>query len=505
VRGVDAYDDDQDNDATENRARMLGDLLHSRPVEIHYDTSTTVLYVGSNDGMLHAFNDSDGSERWAFVPADVLDNLVDLRGTSHAVLVDAPVRAFTLDANADRQIKVADGDKAVIIFGRRRGGTTYTALDVTDPDSPQLLYEITPATSGFSEMGQTWSRPALGLVKVGTTDTHVAFISGGYDANEDNRPVTLADTKGRAIYAFNVLTGAKVWGWEYDSSHQKKNKMVNAISSDISAVDIDADGYVDRLYVGDLGGLLWRFEGASHSSNITTWDGKIIFKAKEDSSDTARRKFMNPPDVVQENTFEVLLIGTGDRENPLGTTPIDRFYSIRDDDPNSPYDETDLVDFTADLLQTGTSSQKTAAANALAVSHGYYVRLVENPSDTTGIGEKILSAPITFLGIALFTTFVPNTSLVICSTGGTSRLYALDYLTGVSVLNFNTANDSGGNTVLSRADRFKGAGVSIASSAVIALRKGKALAYVGTGGGVKEEDLPNPPANVLLIQWKQLL
>jgi type IV pilus assembly protein PilY1 len=515
VRGIDAYDDNGNNNATENRKKMVGDLLHSRPVEVHYDSSTTVLFVGSNDGMLHAFNDSDGSERWAFVPADVLGDLINLRGSTHVALVDAPVRAYTIDANDDHQIRTADGDKAIILFGRRRGGSTYTALDVTNPDAPQLLYEINPSTSGFSELGQSWSRPAIGLVKVGTTDTHVAFISGGYDTNEDNRPVTLADTRGRAVYAFNVLTGAKVWDWAYDASDTQKSQMVNAISSDISALDSDADGYIDRLYVGDLGGLLWRFEGTSNSPDITTWGGKIVFKAKEDGSDTARRKFMNPPDVIQESTFEVLLIGTGDRENPLGTSPIDRFYSIRDNDPSSPYDETDLVDFTDDLLQTGTSAQKTSAENALAASHGYFIRLVEDPTDTTGIGEKILSAPITFLGVTVFTSFTPNTSLQVCATGGTSRLYALNYLTGVSVLNFDRTNDTGGetggDTVLARSDRSRGAGYSMASSAVIALRHGSsggpstAMAYVGTGGGVEKEKLQNPPSNVMLIQWQQLL
>jgi type IV pilus assembly protein PilY1 len=505
VRGLDAYDDDQDGDATEKRRKMLGDLLHSRPAEIHYDASTTVLFVGSNDGMLHAFNDSDGSERWAFVPPDLLDNLVNLRGTTHEAFVDGPLSIFTLDANADQQIRVADGDKAIILFGRRRGGNAYTAIDVTDPGAPQFLYEINPSTAGFSELAQTWGRAAIGQVKVGTTDTQVAFVSGGYDTNEDNSPVTLADTKGRAVYAFNVLTGAKVWDYSYDSTHAKKSRLENAISSDISAVDLDADGYIDRLYVGDLGGQLWRFGGTGHSPDITTWEGEIIFRARQDNTDTARRKFMHPPDVVQEKNFVVVLIGSGDREDPLGTAPIDRFYSIHDDDPTSAYDERDLVDVTADLLQTGTSAEKTAVANALASSKGYYVRLVENPADTTGIGEKILSAPITFRGIVLFTSFLPNTSLVICSTGGTSRLYALDYLTGVALLNFDSANDAGGNVVLARADRFKPAGVSIATSVVIALRKGKAIAYVGTGSGVKDDDLPSPPSNLLLIQWRQLL
>ncbi len=504
VRGIDTYDDDGNSNTTEKRDTQLGDLLHSRPVVIHYDDSNTVIYLGSNDGILHAFNDSDGSERWGFVPADVLGSLQYLRGTVHTPMLDAPVQSYVLDANGDHQIRSADGDKAILIFGRRRGGRVYTALDVTDPDAPVLLYSISNTTSGFSELGQTWSKPAIGKVKVSGTDTVVAIVSAGYDLNEDNAPLSVADTMGRGVFAFNVLTGAKVWDFTYNAADTTKVQMVNAIASDVSPIDANADGFLDRIYVGDLGGILWRFGGSSYSSEITTWAGSLVFKAKATAGDTDRRKFFNPPDVVQESTFDVVLTGTGDREHPLATTPIDRFYSIRDDNPGSPYIETNLVDLTDDLLQTGTSAQKTSVMNALATSKGYYIRLVTNPSDTTGLGEKILSAPITFSKVVAFTSFIPNNSLVACSTGGVARLYALDFLNGISVINFDQSNDSGGTTVMARSDRFRQVGVSIASSAVIALRKGKAVAYVGTGGGVAIQDLSAPPSNVMLIQWQQL-
>jgi type IV pilus assembly protein PilY1 len=341
-------------------------------------------------------------------------------------------------------------------------------------------------------------------VRVSGTDTYVAVVGAGYDVNEDNAPVVVADTMGRGVFAWNVLTGAKVWDFTYNALDATKVLMTNAIPSDVSAVDLNADGYLDRIYVGDLGGQLWRFNGTGYSNDMSTWTGKIVFKAKNTLLDTARRKFFNPPDIVQEQNYDVLLIGSGDREHPLGTTPIERIYSIRDDDPSSPYIETNLVDLTADLLQTGTSAQVTATQNALAVSKGYYIRLVENVADTTGLGEKVLSAPITFRKIVAFTTFIPNNSLTQCSTGGISRLYALDFLTCISIFNFDVSNDSGG-PVLARSDRYRTSGASIASSAVIALRKGTAIAYVGTGGGVISQSLPSPPANLLLIQWQQLL
>ncbi|MEE8607637.1 MAG: PilC/PilY family type IV pilus protein, partial [Nitrospiraceae bacterium] len=113
VRGIDAFDEDLDADVTEERAWKLGDIFHSSPVLVSppiahrvdptYDafkqanvSRTTVLIAGANDGMLHAFRESDGEELWAFIPPDLLGSLKDLteRSAPHSFYVDSsPIAA----------------------------------------------------------------------------------------------------------------------------------------------------------------------------------------------------------------------------------------------------------------------------------------------------------------------------------------------------------------------------------------------------------------------------
>ena len=89
MHGADAYDDDVDSDYTEKRDNILGDILHSQPLAIDYSSTERVIFVGTNDGMLHAFDDTDGSELWAFIPPDLLPLLKDIvEGSGHQYFVD---------------------------------------------------------------------------------------------------------------------------------------------------------------------------------------------------------------------------------------------------------------------------------------------------------------------------------------------------------------------------------------------------------------------------------
>lgn len=203
---------------------IFGDVLHSRPLVFNYSSyapahenlctpgadgkyNTSVIYVGANDGMLHAINDCDGSERWAFIPQELLARLqyqeTPLIPGSHQTYVDGAPSAFVHDANADGVIDSAT-DAVVLVFGLRRGGGvadlgasgsrgSYFAIDVTDPDAPQLLWRFDGAIA--PELGETWAQPRIAKVPVlgdaGKADPNsfkvVAFLAGGYDNNEDLR------------------------------------------------------------------------------------------------------------------------------------------------------------------------------------------------------------------------------------------------------------------------------------------------------------------------------
>ena len=152
VHGLDAYDQDGDLNTTEKREWILGAFLHSRPAIIHYNQTTSVVFAGSNDGMLHAFLDSDGSELWGFVPPDLLDRLQYLHGASLEYSVDGAPGAAVIDLDGDRTVEPLEGDRVIVVFGERRGGNHFYALDVTDYDAPELLWEIHPEPGGESRI-----------------------------------------------------------------------------------------------------------------------------------------------------------------------------------------------------------------------------------------------------------------------------------------------------------------------------------------------------------------
>ena len=414
TRGWDAYDDNGNGILDEERRDwILGSFLHSRPVIIHYTGSRSVVFSGANDGMLHAFDDSDGRELWGFIPPNLLNTLQALHTDTNAPFVDGSPRAYiSYEYNTDGSIKTVL--KAILIFGERRGGNHYYAVDVTDPDTPKFLWEIGPTarvyqtttftTTDYQELGQTWSSPIIGNINDGTTDGKwVVFIGGGYDSNQDNDPVIVSDSQGRAIYVVDLLTGALVKRF----SHTENSDMTYSIPSDIAKVDTDGNGKVDRLYVGDMGGRMWRFDIGN--SDVSQWTTKLIFKSNSVASD--RRKIFYPPDVTLEKDetgeYEALFFGTGDRETPKESAVINRFYSVKDKftvtggvySPSTPLEETpNLVNVTSDLLQAGTAQEKQDTLDALKVKNGWYI-ILENT------GEKSLANPVVFYKIAYFTSF----------------------------------------------------------------------------------------------------
>jgi type IV pilus assembly protein PilY1 len=472
MHGLDSYDENGNGNMTEKRDWILGGFLHSRPMVIHYATRS-VIFVGSNDGMLHAFDDSDGTELWGFVPPNLFTKLQALHADVVEFFVDGSPRAYVA-RNPDGSIS-----QAILVFGERRGGNRFYALDITDPLNPRYLWDIGPSTLGFEELGDSWSTPAIGEIAYGTGEKRVVFIGGGYDENQDNSPVAAADTKGRAVYAVDLLTGARVWRY----SHAEDANMSYSIPSDVATVDTDADGRIERLYVGDMGGRMWRFDTSDTSPS--NWTGKILFQSNGVSNNNLRKIFY-PPDVSLEKdtaNYEMLFFGTGDREDPREETVINRLYAVKDKNPTTALTETDLVDVTQDLLQdpATTQEQKNSIKAQLSAGLGWYIKL------DLSSGEKCLAAPVTFNRIAFFTTYSPG-SLAEgddpCFVGeGVARLYVLQYTTGNAVFNFDATNDTD-SPVIARSDRVKTMGTGIPSGVIITFIQGTAVAYAGVGGGV---------------------
>ncbi|OGP90895.1 MAG: hypothetical protein A2157_05485 [Deltaproteobacteria bacterium RBG_16_47_11] len=498
LHGYDAYDENGNSNTTEKRGWILGAFIHSRPLILHYE-GRSVIYAGANDGMFHAFDADSGMELWAFIPPDLLPKLKKLTGNTIEFFIDGSPKAYI----------GADGKK-IIVCGERRGGNHYFAVDVTDPLNPKWLWEIHPGLSDYGEMGQTWATPLMGKIKSGADDKWAIFIGGGYGesigatnlTNQDDLPVTKNDTKGRAIYVVDVLTGARIWKYSIADNSQMKY----SIPTDVTKVDTDGDGRIDRLYAGDMGGQMWRFDIKDPSP--TNWTGKRIFNSNDPppTSGVDRRKIFYSPDVSLEKDslgdYELLIFGTGDREHPKSTTVVDRLYTIKDRNPGTVLKESpDLIDVTEDLLQDSstTDTQKQTILNNLKTGSGWYIQLNQNS------GEKCLSPSLIFYGISYFSTFTPLIDAISdpCFVGeGIARIYALNYLNGNAVFNFDLTND-GSTETLGRSDRASIIGTAIPSGAIIAVIGGNtATGYIGVGGGIYKTPLKS--SNVIIpIHWRQ--
>ena len=466
IQGFDPYTNTKSKDSVtlKKRTWILGAVLHSRPLVIPYENySKSVIFAGANDGMFHAFDDATGEELWGFIPKEFLSRLKDLpSGSGLKYYVDGSPKAYITNS------------QKIIIFGLRRGGSYYYALDVTDPENPKFLWKIGPETPGYSEMGQTWSTPQIGKIRFGTGEKVVCFIGGGYDENQDKKTVTADDKKGRAVYVVDILTGEQVWRWDYG----RDPNMRYSIPSEITRVDTNGDGYTDRLYVGDMGGRMWRFDLKDPDTNA--WSGRILFNSSIGVGN-GKRKIFYRPDVTLEKGYEMVLFGTGDREHPSETNVTNRFYVLKDKGLNTTLSEDDLEDVT-----------KGASTNNLENKEGWVLSLEANR------GEKVTGGSVVAYGAAYFTTFAPSPE----SGENIARVYALNYKTGNAILNLNPANDTDA-VKIDLTDRSRVIGTGIPSGTVITALNGKLVAYTGFNGGMYNTPLRRH-STIIPVWWRQV-
>ena len=480
------------------RSWILGAFIHSRPLVIHY-ANQDVIYAGANDGMLHAFDDATGNELWAFIPPDLLPNLKNF---------NSPLASLQISVDGSPKAYIGS-NQTILIFGERRGGNNYIALDVTNPSTPKFLWSISPSqirygttttsTTAYQELGQSWSTPILGQIKNGTGTKTVAFIGGGYDTNQDNTSPS-SDTHGRAIYVVDITNGSQIWKYSYSND----SNMKYCIPSDITAIDVNGDRLIERLYVGDVGGEIWRFD-IGDMSNTASWTGKIIFKGSG--------KIFYPPDVTFENdrgsgTYDMLFFGTGDREKPNDTSFVNTLYAIKDYDNDTnpptplPLTESNLVDVTLDTLQdpNASSSAKATMLNNLRTKSGWYIRLNQSPGESPNPGEKCEGSAVVFGGAAYYSTFTPtpiNTQSV-CTLGtGQGNVYILQYQTGNAVFNLNDDLQES----LSANDRSMSIGSGIPSGIIITVLGDTVTGYGGVAGGIFSPPLPNV-RSIVPLNWR---
>jgi type IV pilus assembly protein PilY1 len=426
----------------ETEANVIGDPLHSNPVVVTYsydpagqNDAEKVAFFGTNQGYLHAVDTDSGEEIFAFMPRELLANL-PLYAAGSATIGDK--RIYGLDGspvvwvqNSAPFESISGSDQVMVYIGMRRGGSNYYALDVTNPHQPQLKWKITGgvANTDFANLGQTWSTPVKTQVRIADGSEQgelkdVLIFGGGFDPKQDTVTTRTEDTVGNAIYMVDADSGDLIWMASKTVSGNNGlplSEMRYSIPSDLTVVDLDQNGQVDSIIVGDMGGQVWRLDIQQNQSPQNLVRGGVIARMSG-SGESDHRRFFNAPDVAlvnHDNRLRLsIAIGSGNRTSPLDTTVADRFYVFFVDDPfglsQAPY-------------TTQTEANWTDRTNTTVGSStdGWYIGF------DAGSGEKVLASSVTLNNTIVFTTFTPNIEggAPVCTavgTMGSNRLWALN-------------------------------------------------------------------------------
>ena len=241
--------------------------------------------------------------------------------------------------------------------GLRMGGRSYYALNLSDMSKPKLMFHVNPDAETLTtddplyHMGQSWSKPTLTYIKWNGEKKLAMIVGGGYDKKyEDpaftNNPLGSEDTsgnvQGNGVYIFDAENGKLLW-WgsarvKNASQATVDNKgiltrsesttigaMVNSIPSRVKAIDRDGDGITDHLYVGDLGGKLFRIDlNPKHTISEKTDEKKSFILNAFALADVGSRRFYEAPTFTIHKSgmtrYAVLSMGSGDRSSPLSNS-----------------------------------------------------------------------------------------------------------------------------------------------------------------------------------------
>jgi len=314
LRG-DASNEESNGGSFRDRYLRLGDLVHSSPV-FHDD----VIYVGGNDGMLHAFSAYDGSELFAYVPNLVFENLSQLADTeyTHKYYVD-----LTPTVNY-----VSSLDKTILVGGLGKGGKGYYALDVSNASSitseTALAGKVLWEYGSDDDLGYTFSKPVIVESNDSSLGPVVIFGNGYSSVNEHAMLYILNPENGAVIRKIDTGVGS-----------------CNGLSSPV-AIDVDYDDRVDYVYAGDLKGNMWKFDLTDE--NYLNWDVAYKDGTTPKPVFQANQPITTKPDVMRhcEKDGYIVVFGTGIylSETDVSDTSTQTIYGIwdyGDDDDDSEY------------------------------------------------------------------------------------------------------------------------------------------------------------------------
>lgn len=427
------------------RTSVLGDITHNAPVYIdapaknlvgadyssfyeQHKTRPGAVFVGANDGMLHAFSADSGAELFAYIPSPLLKKLPRLTDL-----------AYQHESMMDGNLQVSEAHvlgqwKTVLAAGMGYGAKGVFALDVTASDKfmegKRALFEFTEKDD--ADMGYITSSPSIAKINMGkskngsiTYKYFVVVTSGDNDANNSEKFLFLLS-----------LDKDPTAPWFKNSNYYKLSANSNDASTNnaLSApgLVLNAQGAAIYAYSGDLQGNVWRFDFTGEKPDSIT--PEIIFTAK-DRNNNPQAITAQPVVTFAPDGGYLVLFGTGDNtKNTKDHLKQNSFYALRDtiDDRKEHYFINDRSKLAARELTTSTikgesglqiTGNEFSYSNSKANKKGWYF-------DYNQCGERSTSKSELAFGSIFFNTVIPGGAL--CNEHGSSISYTVNAMTGKS-------------------------------------------------------------------------
>lgn len=441
------------------RAHLLGDIINAEPVLVQKPTHAytdecyaypstgcptpyvtakasrpRIIFQPANDGLIHAFDATNGDEKWAYLPKLLWptassSNIVDitrLAGFAHKYYADATPQVADVDFNNVAGVTTSPDWHTILVGGLGKGGRGYYALDVTDPSATseadaasKVLWEFPNASTPASvvqNMGYSYGRPVIGkLPGYGW----VVIVASGYNNGSD----TGGDGVGR-IYILNPQTGALLKELVTTAGTSANPSGLAKISGFVDNADLN--NTIKYVYGGDLLGNVWRFDLTG--TPLTGWTAKKL-ATLVDASNNAQ-PVTTEPDLATATVAGVpkqyVYVGTGKYldDTDVPTTSTQSLYGLIDDLSASPTITPLRSKLLQQTLSQTTSTTRTLSSNTInyTTQKGWYVDLSLSP------GERVVSDPAVAVGALIVTTDIPSSN--VCVPGGSSYVYNFDYATG---------------------------------------------------------------------------
>ena len=452
------------------RTSLLGDIINASPVSqstenfangylsgtegssysnfvaTKYATfgNKNVVYVGSNDGMLHAFEDdsisasANGEELFAYVPSSVHGKLKHLADPNYNH------RFYVNGGISIADIYINDAWKTILVAALGEGGRTIFALDISNPFSfgaNDVLWEYSyddvalANRANADELGFVLHKPQIARLNNGQWGV---IFGNGYNSQSGQSKT----------FILNAATGNEIAVLDSEFGGTATVKELNGMAMPFLADD-DSNITVDTLYAGDLQGNLWKFDISSDDK--TAWQSAFsigspepLFVAYDGDSTTAKRQPITtrPTVAVNKRNENMILFGTGkfieinDANAPTSpdTYQLQTFYGIIDKGAqvDSRNTTNDLQQQTITYQDTGSGVRTVSKETVTGAETGWYLDL-RNPNLETGVneGERVIANSILVGDSIVMSTFI-NAGRIPCDLSSSSND---GYIIVISALN----------------------------------------------------------------------